>query len=258
MILDEILKNKREEVAAERRAMDSRRLQDLLLDAPAPRPFVAALRRGDGRVGLIAEIKKASPSAGVIQPDFDPARQARGYEAGGADCLSVLTDAKYFQGGLNDLRIARAATARPCLRKDFIVDEFQIMEARAAGADAILLIVAALTPPQIVRFSDLARGLGMSVLVEVHTEAEMETALSSGAELIGINSRNLKNFEVDLASVVRVARLAPAHVTLVGESGIKTRADVDRLRAAGVRAILVGETLMRSGDVSAAIRDMVG
>jgi indole-3-glycerol phosphate synthase len=257
MILDEIIRHKREEVQASRRVMDPRLQQDLLLEAPAPRPFARALRRTDGRMGLIAEIKKASPSAGVIQPNFDPVRQARQYEAAGADCLSILTDEKFFQGHLDSLRAARANVRLPCLRKDFIIDEFQIVEARIAGADAILLIVAALTPAEVTGFASAASGLGMDVLVEVHTEAEMKIAVSAGAKLIGINSRNLKTFEVDLGVVEQLANMAPAEVTLVGESGIKTRMDVDRLRDAGVSAILVGETLMRAGDVAAAVKELV-
>ena len=249
MILDEIIAHKRDEIAAVRRSLDPRHLQDLLLEAPAPRPFAAALRRADGRMGLIAEIKKASPSAGVIQPNFDPLRQGKAYEAAGADCLSILTDEKYFQGHLDYLRQVRSEVGLPVLRKDFTVDAYQIVEARAAGADAVLLIVAALETAQLAEFHHQARELGMDALVEVHTESEMETALALEARLIGINSRNLKTFEVDLGVVERVAAMVPAgsEITLVGESGIKTNADVSRLRSAGVSAVLVGETLMRAG-----------
>jgi indole-3-glycerol phosphate synthase len=258
MFLDQILEFKRAEVAERKRAVDPIRMQDLLVDAPALRPFADALRHDGGRMGLIAEIKKASPSAGVIQPDFDPVRQARQYEHGGADCLSILTDEEYFQGHLDYLTSARHATELPCLRKDFIVDEYQILEARAAGADAVLLIVAALTVNQVADFAATADAVGMAALVEAHTEEEMEIALECGAKLIGINSRDLKTFDVDLAAIERLAKLAPPDITLIGESGIKTRADVDRLRAAGVSAILVGETLMRSGDVAASIKELVG
>ncbi len=249
MILDEIIANKREEIAAIRRSLDPRHLQDLLLDAPAPRPFAAALSRADERMGLIAEIKKASPSAGVIQPDFDPLRQGLAYQAADADCLSILTDEKYFQGHLDYLRQVRAEVSLPVLRKDFTVDAYQIIEARAAGADAVLLIVAALDSGRLGEFHHQARELGMDALVEVHTEEEMETALTLGAKLIGINSRNLKTFEVDLGVVERIAAMIPPDggITLVGESGIKLNADVSRLRRAGVSAVLVGETLMRAG-----------
>jgi indole-3-glycerol phosphate synthase len=258
MFLDQILEHKRSEVIERKAQLDSRVLQDMLVEAPAVRPFARVLRRNDGRMGLIAEIKKASPSAGIIQPNFDPVRQAREYQAAGADCLSILTDERFFQGSLDYLRAARAQVAIGCLRKDFTVDEFQILEARAAGADAVLLIVAALTPAQLTDFAGVAHGLGMDVLVEVHTEAEMEIAAASGAKLIGINSRNLKTFEVDLTVIERLASLAPPDAILVGESGVKTRADVDRLRAARIAAILVGETLMRAGDVAMAVTELVG
>ena len=258
MFLDEILTHKRGEVEAAKREVHPGLMQDLLLNAPPARGFAEALRRDDGRMALIAEIKKASPSAGVIQPNFDPLRQGKEYEAAGADCLSILTDEKYFQGHLCYLRDVRCVVGLPVLRKDFTVDAFQIAEARAAGADAILLIVAALTSPEIKDFSALAAELGMDALVEVHTEAEMETALELDAKLIGINSRDLKTFKVELGVIERVAKLAPPDVTLIGESGIKTRQDVDRLRAAGISAILVGETLMRAASVESAARELVG
>ncbi len=257
MILDEILTHKREEVAQRRKTTDMRRMQDLMLDAPAVRPFASALKRADGRMGLIAEIKKASPSAGVIQPNFDPVRQAREYADAGADCLSILTDEKYFQGHLDYLRGARSVVSLPCLRKDFTVDPFQIYEARVAGADAILLIVAALDRTELAEFSQISSELGMASLIEVHTEEEMEVALAIGAKLIGVNSRNLKTFEVDMGVIERLAAMVPSHVTLVGESGIKTPEDVQLLKSAGVSAILVGETLMRAGDVRHAVSELI-
>ncbi len=217
-----------------------------------------SLRRPDGRVGLIAEVKKASPSAGVICADFDPVRIAKSYEAAGADCLSVLTDEHFFQGHLEYLTAIRSEVQLPLLRKDFTIDPYQIYEARAAGADAILLIVAALTPSQIEDFAGLARDLGMAALVEVHTGEEMRVALATEATLIGINSRDLKTFVTDLAAVERLAAMVPPSTTLVGESGIKRAADVLRLKNAGVHAILVGETLMRSPDIAAAVLELLG
>lgn len=227
-------------------------------DTAQPRAFEASLRRSDGRIGLIAEVKKASPSAGVICPDFDPVRIAKRYEAAGADCLSVLTDQRFFQGHLDYLTAIRSEVELPLLRKDFTIDPYQIYEARAAGADAILLIVAALTPGQIQEYAGLARDLGMAALVEVHTQEEMRIALAAQATLIGINSRDLKTFVTDLAVIERLATMVPPSATLVGESGIKSAADVLRLRNAGVHAILVGETLMRSPDIVAAVQALLG
>jgi indole-3-glycerol phosphate synthase len=183
---------------------------------------------------------------------------ARRYEAAGADCLSVLTDAKYFQGRLGDMQAARAATRLPVLRKDFVIDEYQIYEARAAGADCILLIAAALTASQLVDFLECARAVGVAALVETHNEAEMQAARDAGATLIGINSRDLRTFATDLAVVERLGRLAPADALLIAESGIKDRGDVDRVMRAGARAILVRETLMRAGDVETSVRALAG
>jgi len=249
MILDEILAHKLTELEAARMRCPIADLKAACADAPAPRDFAGALRSPHGRVGLISEIKKASPSVGLIAPSFDPISMARLYEDAGA---------RYFQGCLEDMQAARRAVKVPVLRKDFVIDEYQIYEARAASADCILLIVAALTASQVSDLHALATALGLAALVETHTQDEMDIALKSGATLIGINSRNLKTFVTDLSIVEQVAPSVPKHVTLVAESGIKTGADVDRLMAAGARAILVGETLMRTGNVAASISELAG
>ncbi len=222
-----------------------------------PRGFRAALAATE-TVSLIAEVKKASPSAGVIRSDFDPVALARAYERGGAACVSVLTDRRFFQGDPTFLSRIRESVALPLLRKDFILEEVQVTEARALGADACLLIVAALEAAQLRALMDAVRALGMDALVEVHDEAEMAIAADAGADLIGINNRDLRTFQVSLETTERLAPLAPKGAVLVAESGIKTRADVERLKAAGADAILVGETLMRSEDVEAAARALLG
>ena len=227
--------------------------------APPPRDFLAALQTPKmGSVTLIAEVKKASPSAGVIRADFDPVVIAQDYEAAGASCLSVLTDEKFFQGHDDYLVSVRQAVALPIIRKDFVVNDWQIYESRALGADAILLIAAALSRTQIADYQTVAHDLGMAALVEVHTEAEMEVALRANAKIIGINSRNLNTFVTDLGTVERLAAMVPNDVTLVAESGIKTPADVKRVADAGAKAILVGETLMRANDIGAAVRELMG
>jgi indole-3-glycerol phosphate synthase len=258
MILDDILSHKLQDVESVAMRVSLAELKSRIGDADPPRGFEAALRAPRGRIGLIAEIKKASPSAGLIAADFDPVKQAAQYESAGADCLSVLTDSRFFQGSLADMQAARKTVKLPVLRKDFIVSEYQIFEARSAGADCILLIVAALSPRQIADYHALAKSLGLDVLVETHSEDEMMTALGLNATLIGINNRNLKDFVVDLAIFERVAPLAPPSALLVAESGVKTRDDVSRLLKAGAKAILVGETLMRSGDVEASASSLVG
>ncbi len=264
-ILDRIVADKREE-AARLPSPDS--LAEALASAVAARGGVRTFRQAlehprIGNMGLIAEVKKASPSAGVICADFDPVRIARGYERGGASCLSVLTDRKYFQGSLEDLRRIRAAVGLPLLRKDFIIDERQILEAVEWGADAILLIVAILDDRDLRRLHELAAGAGLSVLVEVHDESELELAVRAGAELIGINNRNLRDFSVDLVTSERLGRMVSRwpgreRRLLVSESGIRTRQDVQRLSQVGVQALLVGESLMRQGDsVAEAIAGLV-
>jgi indole-3-glycerol phosphate synthase len=256
-ILDTIIAHKQEEVRERQSRLPLADLVAHAQDAP-PRDFLGALQQPkQSRVSLIAEVKKASPSAGVIRPDFNPVQIARIYEESGAACLSVLTDEKFFQGHDDYLKAVREAVALPIIRKDFIVNEWQIYESRWLGADAILLIVAALTPVQIAEYATLARELNMTALVEVHTEAEMEIALNSGAQLIGINSRDLNTFVTDLGTVERLAAMVPSDVTLVAESGLKTAADVKRVAEAGAKAILVGETLMRASDIGAAVRELM-
>ncbi|WP_188236359.1 indole-3-glycerol phosphate synthase TrpC [Sphingopyxis sp. LK2115] len=256
--LTQILETKAAEVA-ERRAQ--RPLSDLdAMDVGPTRGFQAALQAkiDAGGYGLIAEIKKASPSKGLIRKDFDPGDHARTYAAGGAACLSVLTDAPWFQGHEDYLVAARAACALPVLRKDFMIDPWQVAEARSIGADAILIIVAALDDGAMREIEAAAIERGMDVLVEVHDEAELGRALGQlRSRLIGVNNRDLRTFETDLGVTERLAKLVPAGTLLVGESGIASRADCQRLAASGVKAFLVGESLMRQADVTAATRALL-
>lgn len=261
-ILETIVAQKRVEVARLGGGQpDVAAVRAARVTAGGARGFAAALRkprRGD--ISLIAEVKQASPSAGRLVRDFDPVGIARGYEAAGATCLSVLTDESFFQGSLADLQAARAAVSLPVLRKDFIIDARQILEAARAGADAILLIVAILADTQLREFQTLALDAGLDVLVEVHDEAELERALAAGARLVGVNNRNLKTFTVDLGVTERLARRLDSvnGVLLVAESGIHTRADVLRVARAGARAILVGEALMRGADVAGKAAELLG
>ena len=257
--LDEICATKRQEVAKRKVYQTLADLDELARESTAPRGFAAALKaKAKDGFGLIAEIKKASPSKGLIRADFRPRQHAMDYVAGGAACLSVLTDAPYFQGHESYLIDARVSVSIPVLRKDFMVDPWQVAEARAIGADAILIIVAALSDAQMQEIEAAAREKRMDVLVEVHDEAEMERAATHlKSRLIGVNNRNLKTFETDLATTERLAPLAPKDALLVGESGISTHADCQRLAEAGVRSFLVGESLMRQDDVAAATRALL-
>jgi indole-3-glycerol phosphate synthase len=259
-ILDKILETKRAEVAERRAARTPADLQAAALGQTAPRGFKAALdaKVAAGGYGLIAEIKKASPSKGLIRADFDPPAHARAYAAGGAACLSVLTDHSYFQGHEDYLVAARAACPLPVLRKDFIVDPWQVLEARAIGADAILIIAAALEDGAMAEIEHVALGLGMDVLVEVHDADELERALRLRSRLIGVNNRNLKTFEVDLQKTYDLVRHAPADCTFVAESGLTGRDDLDGLAAHDIRCFLIGESLMRHDDIEAATRALVG
>jgi indole-3-glycerol phosphate synthase len=255
-ILEKIAAYKREDVAARKAA---RPKLDLSATSP-PRGFRAALERahGPGRLALIAEIKKASPSKGLIRADFDPPALAHAYEAGGAACLSVLTDGPSLQGDDAYLAAARAATVLPCLRKEFLVDPWQVAESRALGADAILVILAMVDDALAADLMSEARRFGMDALVEVHDEAEMARAAALGAGLIGVNNRDLRTFVTDLSVTERLAGHAPAEALLVTESGIFTPADVASLERVGARAMLVGESLMRQADVTAATRALLG
>ncbi|HZZ69466.1 MAG TPA: indole-3-glycerol phosphate synthase TrpC [Phenylobacterium sp.] len=258
-ILEKIAAYKREEVACRKAARPQATIEAAAREASPPRGFRAALERahGPGRLALIAEIKKASPSKGMIRADFDPPALARAYAAGGAACLSVLTDTPSFQGADDFLVMARTATALPCLRKEFLVDPWQVTESRALGADAILVILAMVDDALASDLMDAAHVHGMDVLVETHDEAEMDRAAGLKADLIGVNNRDLRTFEVDLAITERLAAAAPPDALLVTESGIFTPADAARLERAGARAMLVGESLMRQSNVELATQALL-
>jgi indole-3-glycerol phosphate synthase len=258
-MLDRILETKRDEVRARKRAISLATLSDAALAQTPPRGFRAALdARAATGYGLIAEVKKASPSKGLIRADFDPAAHARAYQAGGAACLSVLTDAPWFQGHEDYLRAARAAVTIPVLRKDFMVDPWQVIEARSIGADAILIIVAALDGGQMAEIEETAIGLGMDVLVEVHDAEELDRAHALKSRLIGVNNRNLKDFTVSFDRTYELVGRAPAGCTFVAESGLTMRADLDAMAEHGVRCFLIGEALMRQADVETATRELIG
>jgi indole-3-glycerol phosphate synthase len=253
--LQKILDTKRTEIAKLLPRLEHLRAAALLRNDF--RPFTTALDRGPDALGLIAEVKKASPSAGVIAVDFDPVAIGMQYEAAGAHAISVLTDEEYFQGHLTYLTKVRNAVSLPCLRKDFMLHDVQIYEAAVAGADAILLIVAALEQSELEALHKTAEKCQLDVLVEVHTREELDRALDLGANFIGINNRNLTTFEVDLATTEDLSEEVPDGVILVSESGLKTQADTRRVHAAGCQAILVGESLMRTGDIPAQVKELL-
>ena len=255
-ILDQILRRKRDEVQRSQAALPLQAVQAAAAQADGPREFAAALRRPG--VSLIAEVKRASPSKGPLRPDLDAVALARAYAQGGAAALSVLTDGHFFQGSLEDLRAVRHSVGLPVLRKDFTIDPYQVYEARAAGADAILLIVAALDDQALHSLHRLAVELGLAALVEVHSEAELARALKLGPAIIGVNNRDLQTFEVSLDTTARLRPLVPAGVALVAESGVHSRSDVARLEALGVDAILVGESLVRAPHPGAKIQELMG
>lgn len=256
-VLEHILAYKRNEVEARKLVRPWGQIEDEAFSQPPTRGFAEALTRADGRAALIAEVKRASPSKGLIRADFDPSAHARAYAEGGAACVSVLTDGPSFQGAVEHLAAARAAIHLPVLRKDFIVDPWQVFESRALGADAILIIMAALSDEAAADIFDAAGECDMAALVEVHDEAELERALVLDARLIGVNNRSLADFETNLAVTERLAPRVPGDRILVSESGISTPADIARLRAVGAHAVLVGESLMRQADLAAATRALL-
>lgn len=260
MYLDKIVATKKQEVERLAAAFSLGKAEKKILELPPARGFHQALTTGRKReLGLIAEVKKASPSKGLIRPNFQPVELARSYEQAGADCISVLTDESYFQGSNDYLTAIRQAVRVPLLRKDFIIDERQIYEARLIGADAVLLIAAILDDDRLQRYMNTAHAIGLDVLLEVHDEPELERALSLGsAKLIGINNRNLKTFETRLETTARLAGLVPPEVTLISESGIQTKEDIAYLTSAGAGGVLIGETFMRKTHVDKAVIDLLG
>jgi indole-3-glycerol phosphate synthase len=257
MILDDIIRQKKAEVEKLKKSYEGKDVASLAKDLPKPRNFAAAFKKG--KLSLIAEIKKASPSAGVIRDKFDPITLAKTYEESGASAISVLTDQKFFQGSLEHIKAAKESTTIPVLRKDFIVDESQIYESRIAGADAILLIVRILTDEQIKKFIKLAEELGLSSLVEVHSKKEAERAIATGAEIIGINNRDLSNFKVNLKTTIDILKAQPAlkDKIIVSESGINSGEDTGVLAQSGVDAILVGESLLKSKNIGEKISKLL-
>lgn len=256
-VLEKIMVQKRVEIDAAKRAVPAERLLEQLSTAPPVRDFVGALRRGNP-LEIIAEVKKASPSAGLIRADFDPVQIAKIYESHGAACISVLTDEHFFQGHLDYLRAVRQAVSIPVLRKDFLLDRYQVLEARAAGADCVLLIAECLDDCRLRDLYFYASELGMAALVELYEPDNLDRVLKLGAELVGINNRNLRTFVTSLDHSLQLRDRVPPDVILVSESGIHTRADTQKLEAGGVRAALVGETLMRSDDIGGKLKELLG
>jgi indole-3-glycerol phosphate synthase len=256
-ILDQIVRTKRGEIASARSGLPEAELRRRIKDAPPVRDFFAPLAMA-GPIKLIAEVKKASPSKGVIRADFDPVAIAQTYERHGASCLSVLTDEQYFQGSLEYLRQVRAAVAIPVLRKDFILDSYQLLEARAAGADAVLLIAECLDDCNLRKLHNEALELGMTPLVEFYEPQNLQRVLAAGAALVGVNNRDLRTFAVDLEHSIRLRPQVPLDAVFVAESGIESRADVLRLQTAGIEAMLVGESLMRAVDIGRAVDELLG
>lgn len=256
-ILDKILATKRDEVRRRSENQTAMQLERRLSQVPEPRDFFTPVATG-GNIQLIAEIKKASPSAGIIRRDFSPVEIARAYAAGGATCLSVLTDERYFMGSLDDLQQVRDAVDLPLLRKDFVIDRYQLLEARVAGADAVLLIAECLDDCRLRALHNQTLELGMTPLVEIHDAENLPRVLEAGARLIGINNRNLRSFETRLEHTLELLPSIPTACTVVSESGIRTHADLQRLQQAGVQAVLVGEHLMSQADIERATRQLLG
>lgn len=255
-ILDEILVKTRQTVQVDQAAVSAAELEAAIRDRPPCRDFYRALSSGQD-VRLIAEVKRASPSAGVIRDDFDPVQIARCYETAGAACISVLTDEPFFQGSLDYLRAVRRAVSLPLLRKDFIVDRYQLLQARAAGADCVLLIAECLDAGSLKRLHDEATELGMQTLIEFYEQENLDAVLATGGKLVGINNRDLRTFQTDLGHTLRLRTQIPADRLVVGESGIRTHDDIAKLKAGGVKAVLVGESLMRQPDIVNATRQLL-
>jgi indole-3-glycerol phosphate synthase len=256
MILDDIVAYKKTELATQKQSVSLQRLQDMPLFYAAPPPFSKTLREWNGRT-IIAEVKKASPSKGVIRADFEPLSLAKTYEANGAAAISVLTETRFFQGSLDYLRLIREHVRCPLLRKDFLFDPYQVYEARAFGASAILLIVSILANAQMNELSALARSLGLDCLVEVHDEAELERALACGATLLGVNNRDLRTFHTTIETSERLVRLVPPETMVVSESGLSRSEQLARLESLGVKAFLIGETFMAASDPGVPLRGLI-
>ena len=256
-ILDEILVKTRATIAKDRERVSAEQLESQIRDLPPCRDFYSALAAGD-RVNLIAEVKRASPSAGLIRDDFDPPTIARAYVAGGAACISVLTDQPFFQGSLDYLVTVRAAVDVPLLRKDFIIDRYQLLQARAAGADCVLLIAECLSPDRLAELHQESEWLGMQTLIELFEPTNLDAVLATGTRLVGINNRDLRTFQTTLKHTLDLCPAIPDDRLIVGESGIRTHADLLRLAGGGVKAVLVGESLMRQDDITRATRELLG